>query len=487
MSERTSKATTAVRKAWRNERQLVSEGRGTRDWTQKQQRDILDPKIRAAFDENNEVYRGHHMQSVELFPQYQGDPENIQFLSKEEHLKAHDGSFRILTNWYYNPETKKKEVFEDDKYKPCKIIYLSDPICPPKPIVDESNEIIGEEEENSKKSQEEENKQSSNNVSPEETKSKQPQQDQTSKMESDRANVSMVSVRSCKNTNGVKTDQGSNSNTNGQPVTLAKQIPPIEKRESKNDSKATKRFEGKPHDVKQPEKKGRLALLVNAIRDKHRELLRREFYDEYGDYYDDPVEKFEAMRAHVDQHEGDSIISCFLHVLRYGKRTYVDPVLENPMVQNAISQAVSLRVQRKLSEGLSRNESTNADEANITRQGCTDNHGLSSSKDAISPNVQKPDVQEPTTTGAKVPSSQLTLDTINKESFMKEAGYSTHVPTEERHRILDDLRAEYTEKEIEDRLNFNVNLKKNSSKDYSNAIEVWQKDLDYLHSGDTED
>lgn len=156
MSERTSKATSAVRKAWKNERQLVSEGKGTRDWTPEQQNDILTDGV--AYDENHDVFRGHHMQSVELFPQYQGEPGNIQFLSVEEHLKAHDGWFRNLTNWYYNPVTGEKEPFEDDKYKPCKIIYLSDPVCPLKPIVDESNIIIGEEEEDSKKSQEEENK-----------------------------------------------------------------------------------------------------------------------------------------------------------------------------------------------------------------------------------------------------------------------------------------------------------------------------------------
>ena len=111
----------------------------------------------------------------------------------------------------------------------------------------------------------------------------------------------------------------------------------------------------------------------------------------YGDYYDDPVEKYEAMRAHVDQHEGDSIIKCSFHVLRYGKRTYVDPFLENPMVQNAISQAVSLGVQRKLSDSISRNESTNADEVNKTRQG-----GKTPSSDkSAAPNAPKSDVPKP--------------------------------------------------------------------------------------------
>lgn len=173
MSERTSKATTAVRKAWKNEQRLVSEGRVTRDWTPEQQRDILDPKIGAASDENNEVFRGHHMQSVELFPQYQGDPENIQFLSKEEHLKAHDGSFRILTNWYYNPVTEKKEPFEDDKYKPCKIIYLSNPVCPPKPIVDEIADNINEKVNNTGKNQKEDKKENKGEAIPEISKTNQ--------------------------------------------------------------------------------------------------------------------------------------------------------------------------------------------------------------------------------------------------------------------------------------------------------------------------
>lgn len=34
----------AVRKAWKREQQLVWEGKGTRDWTREQQRDILNLK-----------------------------------------------------------------------------------------------------------------------------------------------------------------------------------------------------------------------------------------------------------------------------------------------------------------------------------------------------------------------------------------------------------------------------------------------------------
>ena len=41
MSRRTSEASKAVRYAWQREQELVQKGKGTRDWTEEQQRDIL--------------------------------------------------------------------------------------------------------------------------------------------------------------------------------------------------------------------------------------------------------------------------------------------------------------------------------------------------------------------------------------------------------------------------------------------------------------
>ena len=35
----------AIRLAWEREQKLVAEGKGTRDWSQEQQKDILDPNI----------------------------------------------------------------------------------------------------------------------------------------------------------------------------------------------------------------------------------------------------------------------------------------------------------------------------------------------------------------------------------------------------------------------------------------------------------
>ena len=50
MSRRTADATRAVKEAWENEKNLVSEGKGTRDWTRDQQKDILE--LGRALDES---------------------------------------------------------------------------------------------------------------------------------------------------------------------------------------------------------------------------------------------------------------------------------------------------------------------------------------------------------------------------------------------------------------------------------------------------
>lgn len=116
----------AIRLAWEREQELVSEGKGTRDWSQDQQKDILDPDKGKAYDENGRAFEGQHMKSAAEYPEYQGDPDNIQFLTREEHLEAHKGSWQNPTNWYYNPETKEFIDFGDNKYVPCEIVDLTD-------------------------------------------------------------------------------------------------------------------------------------------------------------------------------------------------------------------------------------------------------------------------------------------------------------------------------------------------------------------------
>ena len=121
----------AIRLAWEKEQQLVQEGKGTRNWTKEQQKDILDPDKGKAYDENGRAFEGQHMKSAAEYPEYQGDPDNIQFLTREEHLEAHKGSWQNPTNWFYNPDTKEFVDFGDNKPIPCEVINLSDPVQSP--------------------------------------------------------------------------------------------------------------------------------------------------------------------------------------------------------------------------------------------------------------------------------------------------------------------------------------------------------------------
>jgi hypothetical protein len=78
------------------------------------------------------------MKSAAEYPEYQGDPDNIQFLTRDEHLEAHKGSWQNPTNWYYNPETKEFVDFGDSKPIPCTAINLSEPVC--SPVIESQNE-----------------------------------------------------------------------------------------------------------------------------------------------------------------------------------------------------------------------------------------------------------------------------------------------------------------------------------------------------------
>ena len=126
MSNRTALASKAIREAWEREKELVSNGQGTRDWTRKQQQDILEKG--KAYDEDGKAMEGHHMKSAEKYPKYQGDSDNIQFLTRAEHKDAHGGDFHNPTNGYYDYITKKTTDFGDKKYIPCKKIELTAPI-----------------------------------------------------------------------------------------------------------------------------------------------------------------------------------------------------------------------------------------------------------------------------------------------------------------------------------------------------------------------
>ena len=126
MSRRTSVASKAIREAWAKEQKLVLEGRGTRDWTPEQQRSIIEHE--KAYDDDGKAFHGHHMKSAEAYPEYQDDADNIQFLTRKEHLDAHNGCFRNPTNGYYNVSTGVTRDFGEKVYSPCEVIDLSNPV-----------------------------------------------------------------------------------------------------------------------------------------------------------------------------------------------------------------------------------------------------------------------------------------------------------------------------------------------------------------------
>ena len=69
------------------------------------------------------------MKSVEEYPEYQGDPNNIQFLTRAEHLAAHDGYFVNPTNGRYDPATGKTTQL-DENISPIEPMVLQNPINP---------------------------------------------------------------------------------------------------------------------------------------------------------------------------------------------------------------------------------------------------------------------------------------------------------------------------------------------------------------------
>ena len=148
MSRRTAKSNKAILAAWSKEQELVQEGKGTRKWTPKQQQDILEKG--KAYDEDGVAFQGQHMKSAEMYPEYQGDPGNIQFLTRSEHLEAHNGNWRNPTNWYFNPVTKKKIDFGDGPFIPCEIIQLPEPIMKSNISVDTKEDVLTEQVENVK-------------------------------------------------------------------------------------------------------------------------------------------------------------------------------------------------------------------------------------------------------------------------------------------------------------------------------------------------
>lgn len=140
----------AIRKAWARERELVLAGKGSRNWTSEQREQLITKG--KVYDADGKAFIGQHMKSVSGFPDNQGDADNIQLLSQEEHLEAHKGDWHNVTNWYYDPDTKifyDFDVYDYSKFPPDDYINFHP---------EEARILIDSSTEESKKKQVEEKK-----------------------------------------------------------------------------------------------------------------------------------------------------------------------------------------------------------------------------------------------------------------------------------------------------------------------------------------
>ena len=111
----------AVQDFWDNERELIKQGKGTRDWTIEQQQTIMNigkngeelTHAKAPTDVNGKTYEGQHMFSKNKYPEYAGDYRNIQGLTFDEHRKgAHgNGGTQTPTQGYYDEISKQMYDF----------------------------------------------------------------------------------------------------------------------------------------------------------------------------------------------------------------------------------------------------------------------------------------------------------------------------------------------------------------------------------------
>lgn len=93
---RTNLADQGVKHAWEFERALLNIGSpGTREWTPLQGREIrVYGKPTNHTGVFTDRFEGHHINSVAEHPLLQADQDNIRFLTRQEHLEAHGGSWR---------------------------------------------------------------------------------------------------------------------------------------------------------------------------------------------------------------------------------------------------------------------------------------------------------------------------------------------------------------------------------------------------------
>lgn len=83
---------------WDKEPEKIAKGKPSRKWTPQQEKDILNGK--RPKDANGKTIEGHHKYSAQEYPQHANDPNNIEPLTREEHLRWHGGNTKNPTHGY---------------------------------------------------------------------------------------------------------------------------------------------------------------------------------------------------------------------------------------------------------------------------------------------------------------------------------------------------------------------------------------------------
>ena len=111
----------AVRQAWQREAELVRQGKGTWDWSVEQQAELLSKKTVSGFE-------GSHMLSVNDYPEYAGNPDNIQLLPSIAHFDGvHEADPRSVNpNGRFDVRSGKVIPSPDGEIPKQEIIELTD-------------------------------------------------------------------------------------------------------------------------------------------------------------------------------------------------------------------------------------------------------------------------------------------------------------------------------------------------------------------------
>ncbi|MBP3452310.1 MAG: hypothetical protein J6M20_01165 [Clostridia bacterium] len=111
----------AVNSAWSREVKLVRDGRGTRNWSVAQQAEMLEYGKVTGFE-------GSHMMNVKDYPEYAGDPDNIQLMPSIAHFEGvHGGNPRSVNpNGRFDEYTGEVIPAEDGQIPEQPINKLSD-------------------------------------------------------------------------------------------------------------------------------------------------------------------------------------------------------------------------------------------------------------------------------------------------------------------------------------------------------------------------